>query len=178
MKRSDYIRGMRDRGWLLWRRGPLTSFMCEHVGCCETRLITDDQIARGSWPKKCPRTHDRGFSATVVQSHEALQQHLRDRRIMLGLSIDDVEAAAGLAVDHVAKLETGKRLPQFPTYFAWAETLGYDICLVPKGLPDPVLAIIDHRAGRAMPSRRPPACLMLPDETSGERSLSALEGIV
>lgn len=160
---GKYVQEMRDQGWLLWRRGAeFTSFVCHALGCQETRLVSPSQIASGDMPRPCKMPHDRGFAAHVVGSHQDLQKNLRNRRLMLGLSQSDVEAAAGLAKDHVAKLEVGLRLPRFPTYIAWAETLGYDIALVPKALPDQVLAIIDQKAGRAIPGRVPPACLLLP----------------
>ena len=174
---------MSARGWILWRydrKSGRSSYVCEAVGCRSTVVVPDSDVASGVLHDRCRARHHKSgaggnsFSAAVVKSHADLQVHLRNRRLRLGLSQDDVEAAAGMAVDHIAKLETSRRLPQFPTYFAWAEALGYDIVLVPKALPSQLVAIIDHKAGRPVPERRPPACLLLPSDPSGARSRPAL----
>lgn len=168
MKRADYTRAMRDRGWLLWSfREGRTSFMCSKLGCTGTRVVTETDIARArgraDLPKACRRRHWKGYSASLIGSQEQLQEHLRERRLRLGLSQEDIEGAGGFPVDHLGKLETLARVAQFPTMLLWAETLGYDIALIPKPLPDQVLAIIDQKAGQPIPERRPPACLLLPD---------------
>ena len=177
MTRGDYIKAMAGRGWLLFRVSKetgRTSFVCKHIGCHGASIVSDHQIARGDVPRGCLKRHVRRYAGTLINDHIALQEHLRQARVRFGLSQEDVEAAAGLSVDHIGKLEIQERTATFPTYWAWAQTLGFDIVLMPKPLPDSVVAIIEHKNGQPVPERRPPTPLLLTAQGSGGQGSAPL----
>jgi len=181
MDRKAYISEMQSAGWVLWRhsrQSATSSFVCKHIGCKGAKIVTDDQILRSRSVKPCTLPHyDQRHAAEPVATYAALVQHLRNRRLRMGLSQEEIEAASGLAFDHIGKLEILDRIGTFPTMIAWAETLGMEIALVPKAIPDQVLAIIDHKAGRPVPARRLPACQIPSDAPANPSTLSVLQGI-
>jgi transcriptional regulator with XRE-family HTH domain len=81
---------------------------------------------------------------------KTLRNSLRQRRIDLGLSQSDVDAAMGVATGLVAKWEGGFRSPTGFNLYCWAKALDCDVVLVPR--PEKPN---DNRSNRSRPKRRP-----------------------
>jgi transcriptional regulator with XRE-family HTH domain len=65
--------------------------------------------------------------------------------MLLGLSQEDINAAAGLADGHINKLEAFHRTAQFPTLQLWANTIGLSITVAPAILPPATTRAIERR---------------------------------
>ncbi|WP_010137575.1 helix-turn-helix domain-containing protein [Oceanicola sp. S124] len=110
--------------------------------------------AKGDVP---PRINDRVPSNYPVGSFDDARQILRDRREDLALSIVEVEEAAGLTKDHLAKIERDRdgRVPNLDTFIYWANALGFDLVLRPADLPRKTQSMIcDTRALTGRRGRR------------------------
>lgn len=57
------------------------------------------------------------------------------KRHSLGLSQEEINAAAGFADGHLNKLEAFHRIAQLPTLQLWAQTLGLKITIAEDALP-------------------------------------------
>lgn len=105
-------------------------------------------------------------SALIVNSFEDLKQILHNRRNELTLSISDTEHASGFADDHLRKMDTPSptKIPNLQAAIDWANTLGYNLALVPTDLPTATLNIMaetremaDSRK-RSIQRREGPSC--------------------
>jgi len=52
---------------------------------------------------------------------------LVERRVAAGLSTEDIEQRAGLADNHLAKVEAGERFPSLDLFLLLVETLGGEV---------------------------------------------------
>lgn len=99
----------------------------------------------GAAPSPCSLSHHGQYGAQAYARYTALVGELRRRRRALGLSQEDINAAAGLADGHINKLESFARTAQFPTLQLWAATLGGEITIAPAPLPDATARAIERR---------------------------------
>lgn len=102
--------------------------------------------------KEVPQTEktNPALAEVIVEQFDDARVAMRDVRERLGLSIKDVEDAAGLAVDYLAKFEKDDvvKIPNAQTFLEWIQALGYTVVLRPTGLPPYTLRIIAQtRAG-------------------------------
>jgi transcriptional regulator with XRE-family HTH domain len=63
----------------------------------------------------------------VFDSYVAWHKFLQDRREQLGLSIRDMEAISGLADDHLAKIESGVKIPNLETAIMLSQAAGIEL---------------------------------------------------
>jgi transcriptional regulator with XRE-family HTH domain len=84
---------------------------------------------------------------------EDLRKHLKEARLALGLSQEELGARIGLPQMHISGIESGKIVPRFDTLLDVVRALDYDLLLIPRGVVPAVQALVrDHRnsaAGRA-----------------------------
>ena len=68
-----------------------------------------------------------------VESYEDIQAILKARREGLSLSIREVEEIAGIATDHIAKMEkvNPTKLPNAEALIEWAQALGFELVFRP-----------------------------------------------
>lgn len=66
-------------------------------------------------PEAYAADHARSYSAVLFDQYRALVSELIRRRMDLGLSQDDLDAAAGWADGYTAKAETLARIAKTPT---------------------------------------------------------------
>ena len=161
MDRKRFIHDTQAQGWVLFAaHDEGLAFQCSRVGCPGAVFMPNALIKAGAIPGGCDEDHDGEFSRDLIQSYDDLIRVLKSARQRYGISQMDVDAAAGLAEAHTAKLEIQDRRATLPTLIIWAATLGYEIALLPIALPRQTIAIIDHRAGRPIDPRIRPASLL------------------
>lgn len=169
MDRKTFIRETQAVGWRLFAThdGGL-AFQCSRIGCAMALYMPDSLIDCGTIPGPCDQDHDGEYSRDLIESYDDLIRVLRSARQRYGLSQMDIDAAAGLADAHTAKLEIKDRRATLPTLMIWAATLGYEIALIPIALPRQTISIIDHRAGRPIDPRIRQALILPPDHEETE----------
>lgn len=144
MQIKAWFKAARSQGW---QKAPspaaLVRLICSRQGC--RQKITRPLSKPGPVPDPCPCEHVGQFARPVFAEYHRLAIELARRRKALGLSQEDVAAAAGLADGHVNKLEAFHRVPQFPTLQLWAATLGLQIQLRPAALPEATQRAIESR---------------------------------
>ncbi len=142
----SWTKGVQNMGWcLVGVDGKDHTFRCGLIGCRgELRAAVFEKVSPCGWD------HAGRFSSAVFEEYSDLVDELRQKRHLLGVSQEDVELAAGMAPDHLGKLETHVRIAQFPTMMLWTQTLGYRVTLEPAALPDPMLSVIEGRSGRGL----------------------------
>jgi transcriptional regulator with XRE-family HTH domain len=144
-----FLREVQARGWTVEAaRDGECIVSCPSFGC-NTRLKL-----RRTGP--IPARSDTGWRPGIVMaSYDDLLDVLVLRRKTLRLAIEELEDAAGLTQDHIAKFERRNRIPNAETLLIWLETLGYEMILRPAPLPAPTLrAIATTRAKEESRSRR------------------------
>lgn len=137
----DYMKQVQAAGW-----GIVTAdekFVW--VGCARSGCSFQFKLREGAAiPATCrPQPM---MTEMVVESFEAMRVALRNRREQLCLSIKDVEDAAGLATDHLAKFEKDEsvKIPNIQTAMEWAQALGYTLVLRQVGMPQVTLGLISR----------------------------------
>lgn len=81
-----------------------------------------------------------------IRTYDDVRRVLRQRRNELALAISEVEGAAGMATDHLAKAEKDMsvRIPNIQIVMEWAESLGMEFILRPSSLPPITLRTIEQ----------------------------------
>lgn len=162
MDRADFILKAQEQGWVLFSATrEVLSFHCTHPGCEHTIVCFSSQIDAGKVPKPCDWPHDNGRSRYHVTSYDEIVYQLRRARWRYGLSQADLGSVIGLTDGHINKLETGDRLATWPILVPWIQSLGFDVILVPSGLPPQTVRAIQSRVyqptltqARPVPRRR------------------------
>ncbi len=114
MLASKWIKQAEKNGWLLVdTRSRELVIRCCKQGCGNTKTIPIDNL--GPIPAPCDRAHEGQYARAVFDEYTRLVAELQCRRRSLGLSQEDVNAAAGLADGHINKLEAFHRTAQMPT---------------------------------------------------------------
>jgi transcriptional regulator with XRE-family HTH domain len=84
---------------------------------------------------------------------EDLRKDLKEARLALGLSQQELGARIGLPQMHISGIESGKIVPRFDTLLDVVRALDYDLLLIPRVVVPAVQALVgDYRnsaAGRA-----------------------------
>lgn len=140
-----FLRDVQRKGWLVLAvdEGAAVG-LCPRHGCAvRLRMKPGNQI-----PEPCVRDAIPGEIA--VDSFDHGRRALRAKRESLALTIRDTESCAGLADDHLAKVEMddAQRVPNVDTFVLWANTLGYEVVLVPCALPPAILRILSETRDR------------------------------
>jgi transcriptional regulator with XRE-family HTH domain len=144
MKLTQWLKAASAQGW---QQTPSIAgsvrLACKCQGCPET--VTRPENNLGPIPDPCTRLHEGQYAGEVVKDYRALVLELVRIRKSLGLSQEDVAAAAGLADGHLNKLEAFARTAQPPTLQLWAMTLGRQLELTPAPLPLATQRAIERR---------------------------------
>lgn len=160
---KDWIRQAERNGWRVSSVQSLTiSLRCEKQGCPGHMELPLDNL--GPVPDPCDLPHRKLYAARTFNLYEELVAELVRRRRSLGLSQEDVCAAAALADGHIAKLEAFHRIAQMPTLQLWADTLGVSLTLSPAPLPSATIRAIDDRPSPLKDRRPKPQQLSLIDD--------------
>jgi len=106
-----------------------------------------------SIPETCAIGPD--LAEVTVEHFETARVFLRDRREQLCLTIKELEEAAGITVDFMAKFEKDdpSKIPNTQTFIEWAQSLGYDVVLRPGKLPPNVLRLMADTRERVLARR-------------------------
>jgi len=140
---AEFLRAVQKAQWLIKAAGEdYVMVSCPRAGCNVTLNLTPG----GFIPQTCKVGPD--LLEKTVGSFDDVRVFLRTRREDLALSIRDVEEAAGLETDHMAKFEKDNptKIPNVTTFLEWAGALGYEVVLRPSPLPHIALrAIIETR---------------------------------
>lgn len=152
MKDPSFLRRVQDRGWLIESADQDTcQIKCPGVGC--------KMRAKLKWEGAIPQRETEALHPweREVTSYEQIRTLLKGRREELRLTINEVEHAAGLTADHIAKFEREKwhesnRLPNAQTLIEWCQALGIEVILRPSSLPLVTLRIVAET--REFSSRR------------------------
>lgn len=144
MLKARWIKEAEKNGWrVTGARGQVIAMRCHKQGCPGVISAPMDNL--GQPPGPCTLPHHDQYAAPVYQSYVDLVEDLKRRRRLLGLSQEDINAAAGLADGHLNKLEALHRTAQFPTLQLWAATLGVQITGTPAPLPPSTARAIERR---------------------------------
>lgn len=136
-----FLRQLQRFGWIILAAEE-NRVLC---GCpregCEVKLCLT--------PKShIPQTSGKGpdYAEIIITGFEDARPFLREHRENLGVTIRELEEAAGIAVDFLAKFEKDdpSKIPNVQTFIEWAQTLGYEVVLRPGKLPPIMLRIISE----------------------------------
>lgn len=135
----EFMRQIQQAGWVILAADEeVVIGACPRAGCgLKVRLQEGREIPQTE--KSNP-----ALAEIPVEQFDDARVAMRDVRERLGLSIKDVEEAAGLAVDYLAKFEKDdpSKIPNAQTFLEWIQALGYTVVLRPTGLPPYTLRII------------------------------------
>tara|TARA_R110001606_G_scaffold77347_1_gene178801 strand:- start:259 stop:768 length:510 start_codon:yes stop_codon:yes gene_type:complete len=142
---SKWIAEAQKAGWRVASAKDRTiRVQCSKLGCPGALSLPIDNL--GPAPEPCSLKHQGQYGAPAYDQYKALVAQLVRKRRALGMSQEDINAAAGMADMHLNKLEAFARTAQFPTLQLWAATLGVEITLRPAPLPPATARTIDRRA--------------------------------
>lgn len=140
----QWVKAAQANGWLVaGSSGQLIRLQCACVGC--PGAVSVPMAALGAPPGPCGLDHVAGYAAPVYEGYQALIAELRRRRLVLGLSQEDIDAAAGWAPGYTAKAESHAKTLTPPTLQLWAQTVGLRITTTPAALPAATIAAINGR---------------------------------
>ena len=147
MTAAKWIKEAQSAGWRVTSsRDHTLHLTCSCLGCPgKLSLLLDDL---GPAPAPCDLPHVGQYGAPAYDQYKALVAQLVRKRRALGMSQEDINAAAGMAEAHLNKLESFARTAQFPTMQLWAETLGLEITLAASILPPATVRAIDRRVSK------------------------------
>ena len=141
---AKWIKEAQSAGWRVTSsRGGTLFLSCSREGCKGAQSIDLGKL--GPAPEPCTLDHNKQYARKVYDEYKSLVAALVKKRRALGLSQEDINAAAGLAEGHINKLESFARTAQFPTLRLWAETVGLEITLAAAMLPPATARAIDRR---------------------------------
>lgn len=149
----NFIRLLQSRGWQVVEVGEDSCRVrCRATGCGLMAVLKSS----GHVPQVDPQKN-RNVLDIDVRNYDDLLNALRQRRQDLKLSIREIEAACGLADDHLAKIEKpgSVKIPNAQIAIDLCNTLGFDVVLRPSDLPRPTIQkiletreLIESRARR------------------------------
>jgi hypothetical protein len=144
MLRAQWIKAARAAGWRESKPdGPVMLLRCAVQGCPGALSLPLDNL--GPPPDPCKLEHVGQYAGPAFATYADLIRHLIAKRKSIGISQEDVAAAAGLADGHISKLESFDRIAQFPTLQLWAHTIGLEITTRPIALPPATVRTIERR---------------------------------
>lgn len=145
----EFLREVQAKGWLIKAVDKdVVIAACPRAGCGLTTKLQQGRKV----PASCGSSP--ALAEATVTSFEDARVFMRERRFALGLTIPDVEAAAGTASTFLAKWEKDNpsKIPNAETFIEWIQSLGYEVVLRPATLPPYTLRIISET--RNAPARR------------------------
>lgn len=137
--KAEFLRQVQAAGWNILTADETDVWVgCPRAGCNLTTRMRDGGLV----PASCRPLPV--LAEIVVEQFDDARRELRGRREQLCLSIKDVEEAAGIAGDFLAKFEKDEvaKIPNAQTFIEWVQALGYTVVLRPTGLPPYALRII------------------------------------
>lgn len=146
---TKVLREIQRLGWIIESVGKDACVVkCPEQGCGMRARIRKDTGAP-------PRLNERVETDIEAKSFDEVRQMLRARRLELALSIPEIEEAAGLTTDHLAKFERPdfSKIPNLDTVIYWAGALGFELVLRPAELPPMTLRMITETRP-ILPQRR------------------------
>lgn len=144
MTAAEWIKQAEAAGWRVESiKAGAIRLACGKLGCTGTASASLDRL--GDVPEPCTAPHRGGYGQKVYQDYAEIVTKLRQRRMAVGMSQEELTDATGLADGHINKLEAYHRTAQLPTLQLWARALGYEIALAPCDLPPKSRAIITGR---------------------------------
>lgn len=155
MEAAKWIKAAQKANWRVQSSQKGTLRLCCAAHGCKgsvTRSLSD----LGPIPAPCDRDHSGLYAQPVFDEYRAFVAELARRRRQIGLSQEDLGAAAGLADGHINKLEAFARTAQFPTLQLWANTLGMKVSLAPAPIPAATLRAIEGRKAHLMQKQTVP----------------------
>jgi transcriptional regulator with XRE-family HTH domain len=145
MKATEWINKAQLAGWRVTSAKDRTiNLQCSRQGCAGSLSLPIENL--GPTPAPCTMPHVGQYGAAAYDQYKLLVAQLVRKRRALGMSQEDINAAAGMSDGHINKLEAFARTAQFPTLQLWAATLGTEITLRPAPLPPATARTIDRRA--------------------------------
>lgn len=141
---SRWIPEAQKAGWRVSssRNGVLT-MVCSHLGCPGALSLPMNNL--GPTPAPCDQPHVGQYGEMTYDRYKGLVNELKRKRRALGLSQEEINAAAGLGDGHINKLEALHRTAQFPTLQLWAATVGLEITVKPAPLPPATARAIERK---------------------------------
>ena len=139
-----FLREVQQRGWLLRRVDTDTCVgLCPHSGCGMAVLLAPGRPI----PSRVEPVRETGFRVTTAAEAQAFLRTVREE---LRLSQAEVNEAAGLAEGHVAKAEQvpPSRNMNLDTLSEWAQSIGVEIWMVRRELPQKTLRQVVDTRGR------------------------------
>lgn len=137
----EFLREVQGGGWLIITADSETVYAgCPRQGCgLQIKLKPGATV-----PASCRANPD--LAEVVIEGFDDARRAMRARREQLGLSIRNVEEAAGLADDYLAKFEKDDpaKIPNAQSFIEWIQSLGHELVLRPKGLPPYTMRIISE----------------------------------
>lgn len=119
---QKFLQAVEEAGWVLaYVRADQCSVMCPRSGC-DLRITLRPGAPVPNSAGAMPETKEIAFD-----SYDAWRKFMVDRREQLGLSIKDMEAIAGVADDHLAKIETAVKIPNLETAIMLSQAAGIEI---------------------------------------------------
>jgi hypothetical protein len=145
MGTRDWIKQAEQVGWRVSSiRGLTLRLACSCIGCPGSLVVPLSNL--GGVPAPCPLPHVSGHGKAAFGRYEVLVADLVRRRVQLGLSQPDLDAAIGWPDGYCAKLESGARTSSPPTLLMWCDALGLQIITAPAPMPDATRRAIEQRA--------------------------------
>lgn len=144
MQTSKWITQAQGQGWRVSSaRNATLHLSCTCQGCDGSLSLPLSNL--GPVPDPCKLPHVGQYSRATYDRYTALVDELCRKRRALGLSQEDINAAAGFADGHLNKLESFARTAQFPTLQLWASTVGLSLTMQPCPLPVATLCAMERR---------------------------------
>ena len=149
MTAAKWIKEAQSAGWRVTSAKDRTIRMqCAKQGCPGVLSLPIDNL--GPTPATYDLPHVGQYGAPAYNQYKALVAQLVRKRRALGMSQEDINAAAGMAEAHLNKLESFARTAQFSTMQLWAETLGLAITLAPSSIPAATARAIETRVAQPL----------------------------
>lgn len=153
MEVAQWVQAAQKANWRVQSSQQGTLRLCCGAHGCKG-IIVRSLSDLGPVPDPCGLDHTGLYAKPVFDEYRALVGDLARRRKQIGLSQEDLSAAAGLADGHINKLEAFTRTPQFPTLQLWAATLGMELTLAPAPIPPATLRAIERRKAPLMQKQK------------------------
>lgn len=159
------------KGWILdVVETESVAVRCPQPGCeVRTRFKSSTKI-----PEACASV---GGQAVIVEQYDRARETLKKRRLLLGLSLPDIEAIIGCADDHIAKVERDnwndpslatRRMPNAQLLIDWANALGFDVAFVPRGLPRKALYVLTDTRDKLAARWRASGVVVVPSKPADD----------
>lgn len=138
---AEFMREVQSAGWnIVAVTTDAITAGCPRSGCNLRHKIRKG----GTVPAVC-RT-DPPLADVAVTSFDDARIAMRERREQLWLTIKEVEDAAGLADDYLAKFEKDdpSKIPNAQAFIEWVQSLGFEMVLRPSTLPPRTMRLIEQ----------------------------------